>query len=288
KEFDKRGWPKVLKTVKGKAVELSTSFTVNAARKPETKKTTAGSNAAAQPAKRTAKDKANASEAAAVAAIKRLGGRVTFDTKNPDRPATDLRLDRPHFIDAHLVHLKGLTNLQTLHLTNSRVTDAGLVHLKGLSKLQVLELNGTKVTDAGLIHVKGLKNLKRLGLTYTPITDAGLVHVEGMTSLEVLALAYTKVTDAGMEHLYGLPKLQTLYLAKTKVTRAGVIALQTALPNCNIGHQWALQNRPVPMKRPGFRRPRKSTPGKKKSIKKPALQAQVQGIDSRTQLVSRP
>ena len=31
-----------------------------------------------------------------------------------------------------LVHLKGLTKLQTLYLVNTRITDAGLVHLEGL------------------------------------------------------------------------------------------------------------------------------------------------------------
>ena len=65
------------------------------------------------------------SQAAAVAAIKKLGGRVTFDEKNPGKP---LR-----------VILRG-----------SKVTDAGLVHLKGLTKLGTLNLTDTKVTAAGV------------------------------------------------------------------------------------------------------------------------------------------
>ena len=42
--------------------------------------------------------------------------------------------------DAGLEHLKGLTNLQSLDLTFTKVTDAGLEHLKGLTKLQSLDL----------------------------------------------------------------------------------------------------------------------------------------------------
>ena len=53
-----------------------------------------------------------------------------------------------------MVHLKGLTNLQSLDLRKTKITDAGLVHLKGLNKLQWLYLMGTKVTDAGVSDLK--------------------------------------------------------------------------------------------------------------------------------------
>jgi beta-lactamase regulating signal transducer with metallopeptidase domain/Leucine-rich repeat (LRR) protein len=316
---------------------------------------------------RAAKGNSNTSHNAVVAAIKRLGGQVTFDASNPDRPATGVKLTGPHFIDDHLKLLKGLTSLKTLDLTNSKVTDAGLahlksvktlqtldltnthvtdaglahlkalrglqelhlthaaitdaglkqlagmvslqglylygtkltdaglvhlkglprlktlildhtqvtdagllhlkkltslntlslylpqvtdaglVHLKGLTKLKVLNLGATRVSDAGLVHLKGLTNLKRLELTYAPITDAGLVHLKGLKSLEILSLASTRVTDAGMTRLYVLPKLRTLYVSRTRVSHAGVIALQTALPDCHVDHQWLRQLR-GPMK----------------------------------------
>jgi len=38
----------------------------------------------------------------------------------------------------------------------TQVTDAGLVHLEGLTSLESLGLWSTEVTDAGLEHVKGL------------------------------------------------------------------------------------------------------------------------------------
>ncbi len=48
--------------------------------------------------------------------------------------------------DSDLEHLKGLTNLECLHLGGDQVTDAGLEHLKGWM-LKTLYLNGRSVID---------------------------------------------------------------------------------------------------------------------------------------------
>ncbi len=57
--------------------------------------------------------------------------------------------------------------------------DSGLEHLEGLSKLEVLLLSYTKVTDAGLEHLKGLTSLKVLDLYYrTKITDEGVQKLQ--------------------------------------------------------------------------------------------------------------
>ena len=49
-------------------------------------------------------------------------------------------------------------------LSGESVTDADLVHLQGLSQLQTLVLIDTKVTDAGLVHLQGLIQLQDLNL----------------------------------------------------------------------------------------------------------------------------
>ena len=90
------------------------------------------------------------SQDAAVAAIRKLGGNVTFDEKSPGKPLVSVDLMDSKVTDAGLVHLKGLTKLQSLSLISTKVTDAGLVHLKGLTKLQSLNLSFSKVTDAGV------------------------------------------------------------------------------------------------------------------------------------------
>ena len=149
-------------------------------------------------------------EEQAIAAIKRLGGIVTIDKKNPAKPMI--------FIALH----------------NSKINDAGLEYLKGLTSLYQLNLEHTLITDKGLVHLKGLTKLQWLYFDHTKITDKGLVHLKGLTQLRVLQLNYTQVTDTGLEHLKELTGLQSLLLMGTKVTDEGVKTLQTALPNCEI------------------------------------------------------
>jgi hypothetical protein len=170
----------------------------------------------------------------AVAEIKRLGGKVEFDKTSPGKPVVLVNLARSEVPDAGLVHLKELTRLRHLDLTDTRVTNAGLEHLKGLSQLQSLCLSSTQVTDAGLEHLKGLTQLQMLDLTHNRIAGAGLVHLMRLTRLETLTLGYTNVTDAGLEHLKSMTQLQTLGLRRTGVTQAGVTDLQKALPRTSI------------------------------------------------------
>ena len=75
--------------------------------------------------------------------IQKLGGRVT-----------GLDLSATKVTDAGLVHLEGLTQLQTLNLGATSITDAGLAHLEGLTQLHELDLSSTKVTDAGVAELK--------------------------------------------------------------------------------------------------------------------------------------
>ena len=108
----------------------------------------------------------------AVAALKKLGARIKQDDQGE---VVEVSIASTKVTDADLVHLKGLTNLQSLRLGDTQVTDAGLVHLKGLTKLQTLHLRHTEITDAGLVHLKELTELRELSLVGTKITDAGLV-----------------------------------------------------------------------------------------------------------------
>ncbi|MCH7685729.1 MAG: hypothetical protein IH899_03455 [Planctomycetes bacterium] len=107
-----------------------------------------------------ARSPADRSTDEAIAAIKKLRGKIEFDG-NKEVVSVDLsgsmwrRQEEPTKgeltkIDACLVHLPRLTKLTKLDLSYRRVTDAGLEHLKGLTNLLRLDLIGTKVTDEGL------------------------------------------------------------------------------------------------------------------------------------------
>ncbi len=161
-------------------------------------------------------------QAAAIAAIEKLGGEVGVD-------------------DAGVV--------RTIDLCDTQITDAGLEHLEELTDLKWLDLSGTQVTDAGLEHLKGLTNLEGLhrleGLTKlwelhlegTRVTDAGLAHLKGLRRLRFLWLRGTQVTDAGLEHLQGLTSLERLHLNNTQVTDEGVQKFRQALPTCEIEYE---------------------------------------------------
>jgi hypothetical protein len=58
-----------------------------------------------------------------------------------------LNLYTANLDDGWLVYLEGLTNLKSLHLTDTSMTAEGLDHLKGLSSLTaILNLHGTEFT----------------------------------------------------------------------------------------------------------------------------------------------
>ena len=92
----------------------------------------------------------------------------------------------------------------------AQLTDADLVFLRGLNNLETLYLVNTKVTDAGLEkHFKDLTSLKNLYLVGTNVSDAGVETLKRMDSLWVLYLDSTHLTDAGLEQLTGLTMLET-------------------------------------------------------------------------------
>ena len=59
------------------------------------------------------------------------------------------------------MHLKGMSELQSLDLAGTAITDKGLTQLKGLANLRLLNLKGTKITAEGIAKLQQtLPNLK--------------------------------------------------------------------------------------------------------------------------------
>ena len=87
-----------------------------------------------------AKGNPGESQAAAVAAISKFFGELTFDEENPGRPLVGVNLRSTRVTDAGLEHLKGLTKLQTLVLFSTKVTAAGVKDLQAvLPKCSILK-----------------------------------------------------------------------------------------------------------------------------------------------------
>src|SRR4249919_1878112 len=78
-----------------------------------------------------AQDKEAANERA-IAAIKRLGGKVEVDRNRPGLPVVEVDLRHTKVIDASLEHLAGLKTLERVSLKETTVTDSGIVYIKGL------------------------------------------------------------------------------------------------------------------------------------------------------------
>lgn len=82
----------------------------------------------------------------------------------------DLFIRCRHLQDSDLVHLKGLTGLQSLGLTSGYssytcpLTGEGFVYMKGMSSLQDLVIQFTMIDDESLAHLKYLMSLENLTL----------------------------------------------------------------------------------------------------------------------------
>jgi Leucine-rich repeat (LRR) protein len=114
---------------------------------------------------------ANPKEATAVADVKKLGGFVEIDEKNPDKPVIGVSLKGTKVTNSGLECLEGFSNLQSLDLSDTKVTNKGLKRLKGLKTLRYLDLSGTKVSDSGLEHLKSLEKLYYLDLRHTKVVS---------------------------------------------------------------------------------------------------------------------
>jgi hypothetical protein len=145
---------------------------------------------------------ARADEAAAVAALEKLGAKIKRDETRPDKPVVEV------------IFFK------------NKVMDFDLAQLKNLKSIQLLSLHGTMVTDAGLTHLKDVKTLQELHLPYTAVTDAGLVHLKDLKSLHTLNLSSTKITDKGLAHLKDLKNLHTLWIGENCSNGRGIGSFQ--------------------------------------------------------------
>jgi hypothetical protein len=112
---------------------------------------------------------ADEAEDRAIAAIEKLGGKVTRDPKKAGSPVIAVDLRSRKVTDKDLESLQGLKAVESLVLSNNRITDAGLAHLKGLRTLRSLKLDFTGITDKGLEHLKSLQQLEYLHIGYTQV-----------------------------------------------------------------------------------------------------------------------
>lgn len=149
--------------------------------------------------------------------------------------------------DKGLAHLKDLTNLRELRISQTKVkgesltpfvnlrklnldystfSDEGMRYLTGMKELTHLSLRDTLITDAGLQYLSGLTNLEYLDLYGGKITDRGVKALAGLKKLKKLNLLGSSITDESAEILAGLPNLEELNLYRSQITNAGLAKLR--------------------------------------------------------------
>jgi Leucine-rich repeat (LRR) protein len=146
-----------------------------------------------------------------------------------------------HFSPFAMQSLAGFKELKSLRLADSSIGDEGLAHLHGLTKLEHLAVSNSKITNAGLARLAGMKQLSTLNIGGNDITDEGAATLAAFLKLENLDLTHTSITDQGLERLLMLPELTQLSIGRTRITEAGVKSLGAKLQLTRL----ALQNLPV-------------------------------------------
>ncbi|MFO1440032.1 MAG: c-type cytochrome domain-containing protein [Verrucomicrobiaceae bacterium] len=91
-------------------------------------------------------------------------------------------LARSQISDAAADTLAKMTNLERLHLENTKFSDAGLAKLAALPNLEYLNLYGDKVTDGGIAALAAAKALKKLFVWQTGVTQNGAKALEAKVS----------------------------------------------------------------------------------------------------------
>ncbi len=80
-------------------------------------------------------------------------------------------------------------------------------HLTGLTKLESLNMSETRIQDDGLKNLSKMKSLRQLNLRDTKITDQSLDALKELEALNVLDISGTNITSDGLENLKkSLPK----------------------------------------------------------------------------------
>ena len=114
--------------------------------------------------------------------------------------------------------LSSMTRLEELDLSNSENIDVDnlIYHMKTLTQLRKLNLSDTGVTDLGLRHLAYLTNLEELCLSLNDnITGAGVKEISHLTGLKSLDLSCTGVGFGdGFGHISRLVQLQELNLSE--------------------------------------------------------------------------
>ncbi|QDV11441.1 Leucine Rich repeats (2 copies) [Rosistilla oblonga] len=148
----------------------------------------------------------------------------------------DLRLGETPLDDHGLQLLTGLSKLEHLDISGTRISDRGCETIAAnFPRLSYLKLHSCRqLTNNGVNHLAQKKTLRTVILGNTNVDDEAAIALSTLPNLTHLRMWGCNVTDRGLAGLHQCTKLEKLEVRETKVTRDGVQQFKAALPNCII------------------------------------------------------
>jgi hypothetical protein len=122
--------------------------------------------------------------------------------------------------------------LRHLGLRAISVNEVDLNELAKESKIESLDLTESKITGKAIEVLRSFSNLKRLSLRRTPVNDTWGTNLEQLTSLEELDVSETNAGPALLKSLSHLPNLRKLNTSRTDITGKAIGQFQNENPDC--------------------------------------------------------
>lgn len=104
--------------------------------------------------------------------------------------------------DEDLKYVKCFPEVRSITLAQAiKIQDEDLKYLSNLSNLQSLDLSETKITGEGFKHLNNLPSLGNIDLTASKVTDKSIQELKKFKTLKLIILCKTKVTQKGVKML---------------------------------------------------------------------------------------
>lgn len=142
--------------------------------------------------------------------------------------------------DENLKHLSRCRRLEWLYIWDAaEVTDEGVAHLRSLTHLKAIHLSDSQISDKSLEMFAELPRLESLSLQYNRFSDAGVGRLQKLRHLRTLWVCGKSerpndISDASLGFLLDLPNFEELGVQNTKVTKAFSDRLRAKIPKCKV------------------------------------------------------
>lgn len=133
------------------------------------------------------------------------------------------------------VKSKNKSQLRELHAYRTPLHFAGFKHIKGISHLELLNVSDVRMNDQQLSELTGAGNIQKLNLSYNNLTLAGMKTLTTMKNLRELDLQnMTDINDACLGVLSKMKGLDVLNVTRTGCRRPGLQQFAKINKDCRL------------------------------------------------------